>query len=130
LTRPIFNTVISNVPGPSRDLYFSGCRLEQFYPISLIPHGQALNITVVSYSGQFNVAFTGDHDALPSMQRLSVYTGEALEELEAALGVKWASKPVVKPVTEKRPVAAKKPAVRKPATAKVGAGKPVKAPED
>lgn len=80
--RPIFNTVISNVPGPSQDLYFSGCRLEQFYPLSLIPHGQALNITVVSYSGQFNVAFTGDHDALPSMQRLSVYAGEALDELE------------------------------------------------
>ena len=54
----------------------------------------------------------------------------ALEELEAALGVKWASKPAVKPATEKRTVAAKKPAVRKPATAKVGAGKPVKAPED
>ena len=139
LTRPIFNTVISNVPGPSRDLYFSGCRLEQFYPISLIPHGQALNITVVSYSGQFNVAFTGDHDALPSMQRLSVYTGEALEELEAALGVKWeskkaepavASKATTKPAGEKRPAPAKKPAARKPATAKVGAGKPVKAAED
>lgn len=87
LTRPIFNTVISNVPGPSQDLYFSGCRLTQFYPISLIPHGQALNITVVSYAGQFNVAFTGDHDALPSMQRLAVYTGDALEELENLLGV-------------------------------------------
>ena len=85
LTRPIFNMIISNVPGPSRDLYFSGCRLEQFYPISLITHGQALNITVVSYSDQFNVAFTGDHEALPSMQRLSVYTGEALEELEGLL---------------------------------------------
>ncbi len=101
----------------------------------MIPHGQALNITVVSYSGQFNVAFTGDHDALPSMQRLSVYTGEALEELEAALGVTWESKrvePIVssKATTEKRPVAAKKPAVRKPATAKVGASKPVKAAED
>ena len=85
LTRPIFNTVISNVPGPDKPLFFWGAELQQFYPLSLIPHGQALNITVVSYAGQFNVAFTGDHDALPSMQRLSVYTGEALEELENAL---------------------------------------------
>ncbi len=85
ITRPIFNTVISNVPGPDKPLYFSGAQLQQFYPLSLIPHGQALNITVVSYAGQFNVAFTGDHDALPSMQRLSVYTGDALAELEQAL---------------------------------------------
>jgi diacylglycerol O-acyltransferase / wax synthase len=92
VTRPIFNTVISNVPGPSEDLYFAGCKLAEFYPISLIPHGQALNITVVSYSGQFNVSFTGDHDAMPSMQRLSVYSGEALQELELLLGIK---RPVV-----------------------------------
>ncbi|HEX4880597.1 MAG TPA: wax ester/triacylglycerol synthase family O-acyltransferase [Limnobacter sp.] len=115
LTRPIFNTVISNVPGPSQDLYFSGCRLEQFYPISLIPHGQALNITVVSYAGQFNVAFTGDHDALPSMQRLSVYTGEALEELEQLLGAPWKPAKVARaapaPATAK--AASAKPAARK-----------------
>lgn len=130
LTRPIFNTVISNVPGPSQDLYFAGCKLVHFYPISLIPHGQALNITVVSYAGQFNVAFTGDHDALPSMQRLAVYTGEALAELEKLLGVKKAEKkadkkttvkaaPARKPAAPKKPVAAKKPApAKKPAAAK------------
>lgn len=83
LTRPIFNTVISNVPGPAQELFFAGYKLESFYPISLIPHGQALNITVVSYAGQFNVAFTGDYDALPSMQRMAVFCGEALDELEA-----------------------------------------------
>lgn len=108
LTRPIFNTVISNVPGPSRDLYFAGCRLEQFYPISLIPHGQALNITVVSYAGQFNVAFTGDHDALPSMQRLSVYTGDALTELEVLLGL--VGKPKAQPKAQQKPRRAPKAA--------------------
>ncbi|MCQ8896836.1 wax ester/triacylglycerol synthase family O-acyltransferase [Limnobacter humi] len=115
LTRPIFNTVISNVPGPSQDLYFSGCRLAQFYPISLIPHGQALNITVVSYAGQFNVAFTGDHDALPSMQRLAVYTGEALEELEGLLGVSYVEEPSSTPAT--KPVATRAAASRRAAGA-------------
>ena len=52
---------------------------------SLLFNGQALNISVVSYAGQFNLGFTGCRDSLPSMQRLAVYTGEALEELEAAL---------------------------------------------
>ncbi|MDX1668757.1 MAG: WS/DGAT domain-containing protein, partial [Limnobacter sp.] len=125
LTRPIFNTVISNVPGPSKDLYFAGCKLSEFYPISLIPHGQALNITVVSYSGQFNVSFTGDHDAMPSMQRLSVYSGEALEELEVLLGIKKAPAgkraPAKRAASVKKTVTARKPAAKKAPAKKVTA---------
>jgi diacylglycerol O-acyltransferase len=85
--RPLFNVTISNVPGPDRPLYFNGARLEQMYPVSLLSHGQALNITSVSYAGQFNIGFTGCRDTLPSMQHLAVYTGEALEELERLLRV-------------------------------------------
>jgi WS/DGAT/MGAT family acyltransferase len=84
--RPMFNLTVSNVPGPDRVLYFNGAKMEQMYPVSLLAHGQALNITAVSYAGQFNVGFTGCRDALPSMQRLSVYAGEALEDLERQLG--------------------------------------------
>ncbi|WP_043114446.1 WS/DGAT/MGAT family O-acyltransferase [Solimonas soli] len=85
--RPMFNLTVSNVPGPDRPLYLNGAKMEQMYPVSLLAHGQALNITAVSYAGQFNVGFTGCRDTLPSMQRLSVYAGEALDELEAALGL-------------------------------------------
>ena len=84
-TRPMFNITISNVPGPREHLYFNGARLEQMYPISLLSHGQALNITVVSYAGQFNVGFTGCRDTLPHMQRLATYMAEALEELESGV---------------------------------------------
>jgi WS/DGAT/MGAT family acyltransferase len=80
--RPMFNVTISNVPGPEKPLYFAGARLEAMYPISLLSHGQALNITCVSYAGTLNFGFTGCRDTLPHMQRLAVYTGEALEELE------------------------------------------------
>ena len=85
--RPMFNVTVSNVPGPKTPLYFNGARMEQIYPVSLLTHGQALNITAVSYNGQFNIGITGCRDALPSMQRLAVYMGEALEELEALLGL-------------------------------------------
>ena len=84
-SRPMFNLTISNVPGPEKPLYFAGARLEAMYPISLLTHGQALNITCVSYAGTLNFGFTGSRDALPHMQRLAVYTGEALDELEQAL---------------------------------------------
>lgn len=82
--KPMFNVTISNVPGPEKPLYFAGARLEAMYPISLLSHGQALNITCVSYAGTLNFGYTGCRDTLPHMQRLAVYTGEALTELEQA----------------------------------------------
>lgn len=84
-TRPVFNVTISNVPGPEKPLYFQGAKMEAMYPISLLAHGGALNITCVSYGGSLNFGFTGARDTLPHMQRLAVYTGEALEELEDVL---------------------------------------------
>ncbi len=85
--RPVFNITISNVPGPREPLYFNGARLEAMYPVSLIAHGGALNITCLSYAGTLNFGFTGCRDTLPHMQRIAVYTGEALEELGRLLGV-------------------------------------------
>ena len=87
-TRPMFNVTISNVPGPTEPLYFNGARLEQMYPVSLLSHGQGLNITVLSYAGQFNVGLTGCRDTLPHMQRLAVYMGEELQLLEQLTGLK------------------------------------------
>jgi hypothetical protein len=81
--RPVFNITISNVPGPTAPLYYNGAKLEAMYPVSLIAHGGALNITCVSYAGTLNFGFTGCRDTLPHMQRLAVYTGEALDELNA-----------------------------------------------
>ncbi len=81
--KPVFNVTISNVPGPDQPLYFNGAKLEAMYPVSLIAHGGALNITCLSYAGTLNFGFTGCRDTLPHMQRLAVYTGEALQELVA-----------------------------------------------
>jgi diacylglycerol O-acyltransferase len=82
--RPAFNVVVSNVPGPERRLYFRGWRLQAIYPLSIPFNGYALNITVQSYAGTLNFGFTGCREALPHLQRLAVYSGEALEELERA----------------------------------------------
>ncbi|OZB11670.1 MAG: wax ester/triacylglycerol synthase family O-acyltransferase, partial [Marinobacter sp. 34-60-7] len=83
--RPVFNVTISNVPGPESTLYYEGAKLEAMYPVSLIAHGGALNITCLSYAGSLNFGYTGCRDTLPSMQKLAVYTGEALDELEALI---------------------------------------------
>ncbi len=82
--RPAFNLVVSNVPGPDHPLYFRGWRLEAAFPLSIPFNGYALNVTVESYAGILGLGFIGCRDAVPHLQRLAVYTGEALAELEAA----------------------------------------------
>jgi WS/DGAT/MGAT family acyltransferase len=96
--RPAFNITISNVPGPKNTLYYNGCKLEAMYPVSLIAHGGALNITCLSYDGSLNFGYTGCRDSLPSMQNLAVFSGAALEELEGLL-----AKPAPKKRVRKKP---------------------------
>jgi len=85
---PAFNVTISNVPGPNHALYYSGCKLEAIYPLSMIANGGALNITCLSYNGSLNFGYIACRETLPSMQRLAVFSGNALDELEAAVKAK------------------------------------------
>ncbi|MGW5514385.1 WS/DGAT/MGAT family O-acyltransferase [Nocardia africana] len=93
--RPAANLVISNVPGPVEPLYFNGARVEEIYGPSVLFHGQALNVTMSSYAGKAVISFTACSKSMPHVQRLAVYTGAALEELEAALGIEPSPEPVV-----------------------------------
>ena len=79
------NVCISNVPGPKEHLHLRGARLKATYPVSIPGHSMALNITAQSYAGMLDLGFIGDREALPHLQRLAVRTGEALDELEAAV---------------------------------------------
>jgi diacylglycerol O-acyltransferase len=106
-TRPMFNITISNVPGPDTPLYFRGAEMLASYPASIVTHGQALNITCQSYAGFMNFGFTGCHSSMPSMQRLAVYTSEALAELEATFV------PAAKKAAPRKRAAAKKTKVPK-----------------
>jgi diacylglycerol O-acyltransferase len=128
-TRPMFNITIANVPGPVQPLYFRGAELLANYPASIISHGQALNISCQSYAGNMNFGFTGCHSSMPSMQRLAVYTADALAELEAAY-MPGAAKPAAKSTTKVATKSTTKPAAKtakavKPSKPK--AAQPVKA---
>lgn len=83
---PMYNLVISNVPGPKKPLYWNGAKLEHSYPISLLPAGQNLNITLFSYAGSLDVSMVACRRRLPHMQRLIDHLEEALAELEALAG--------------------------------------------
>ncbi len=79
---PSFNLGVSNTLAAEQPLYFSGCRLDAVYPISQLMQYSALNIDCVNYAGTFNIGFTGARDTLPHLQRLAVYFGKAVEDLE------------------------------------------------
>lgn len=58
------NLVISNVPGSPVPLYLAGARVRASYPVSIVTHGLALNITVQSYAGQLDIGIVSDRDAV------------------------------------------------------------------
>jgi WS/DGAT/MGAT family acyltransferase len=109
---PIYNVIISNVPGPRAKLYFLGAEMEAYYPISALAHGQALNVTVMSYAGGLYFGFTACPDRVPSVQRVAVYTGDALDELEKVF-VKGAQAPAAKKPRAKQDKARTKAAARR-----------------
>jgi len=80
-----FSLPVSNVPGPPEPLYYNGSRLDAVFPISLLTHGNPLNITCISYADTINFGFTGARDRVPHLQRLAVYMGEALAEIKDVL---------------------------------------------
>jgi diacylglycerol O-acyltransferase len=86
--RPIYNVIISNVPGPSQTLYLDGMRLDESYPVSIPVDYLALNITIAGYGGQLGFGYTACRKSVPALQRMLDHTGEALAELEAALAIR------------------------------------------
>ncbi|MCZ4549328.1 wax ester/triacylglycerol synthase family O-acyltransferase [Williamsia sp. 1138] len=81
-TPPPFNVIISNVPGPQKDMYWNGAKLDGVYPASIALDGQALNITVATNGDMVNFGLTGARAEVPSLQRLLTHLDTALEELE------------------------------------------------
>jgi diacylglycerol O-acyltransferase len=82
LVPPLFNLGVSNTPGPDKTQYFNGARLEAIYPMGQLMQFSALSVDCVSYAGTLNIGFTGARDTLPHLQRIAVYLGNAVAELE------------------------------------------------
>ena len=77
----VINVVISNVPGPQMPLYLAGAKLAALYPLSIVAHGAALNITVQSYMGQLCFGLIACRRAMPDVAELARQLERALERL-------------------------------------------------
>lgn len=120
--RPLFNVVISNVPGPQETLYLNGARLDEVYPVSIATHYLALNITITGYGDKLGFGFIACRRSVPALQRMLDFTHNAITELEAALqlGHHHPEAPTP-PVASKR---ATKPAAKKTAAKKASTSSP------
>lgn len=82
---PATNLLISNVPGPPMTLYVAGARMQQYYPVSIPYHGNALNITVNSYGGnslEFGIIACRRAMAQEEVQELAELLVKALEKIK------------------------------------------------
>lgn len=85
-TRPPFNIVISNVPGPRKPLYWNGSRLDGNYPLSIALDGQALNITMANNGDNLDFGLVGCRRSVPHLQRLLGHLEDSLKDLERSVG--------------------------------------------
>lgn len=113
----VANLVISNVPGPPMQLYMAGAKLKSYYPVSIVAHGLALNITIHSYAGSLDYGFIAAKEQVPKLAYLIKCLLAAHQELmavaihaAAAMGAAETSV-AKKPVAKKKPIAKKSPGV-------------------
>jgi WS/DGAT/MGAT family acyltransferase len=93
--KPIWNLVVSNVPGPQFSLYCAGARVVANYPVSVITDGLGLNITVMSYCGCLDFGIVADREQMRDVWKLIGWLNDSLQELlpqaEPAPGVEEAT---------------------------------------
>jgi diacylglycerol O-acyltransferase / wax synthase len=82
--RILANTAITNVPGPSEPLYFTGARVVGPHGAGPIPHGMGLIHLIGSYAGQFVFSFTADAEMVPDPAFYARCLQKSLDELSAA----------------------------------------------
>ena len=81
---PLFNVLVSNVPGPDVPLWCAGARLAALYPVGPLADGVGLNVTVVSYAGTLAFGVVGCRDLVPEVDVLGHFLADSLGELVKA----------------------------------------------
>ncbi len=85
------NVVISNVPGPREALFFAGCKLDNYIPVSTISNGIGLNITVHSYEDRLDFGLVSDRDLIPDLWDLVDLHIDEIDRLFQASGAEYAT---------------------------------------
>lgn len=81
---PVFNTVVTNVPGSRVPLYFCGAKMVQMYGLGPIFDSMGLINTIYSYTDTIAISFTCCRDMMPDPAAYATALSTAFAELKAA----------------------------------------------
>ena len=132
----LFNTIVTNVPGPQMPLYVLGRELLDLFPVGFLPENHALFVAIMSYNGKVNFGLLADYDALPDVEEIAEGIRESLDELlEAArkkTGAESEKEPVRAGVDDReqalRPASSTSSAARRRAASRKGSANGTRTP--
>jgi len=87
----LFNTIVTNVPGPQVPLYVLGREMEEVFPVAFLPQNHALAVAIMSYNGKVGFGLLADYDSMEDIELLSEGIAGSLAELEQAAGTATAA---------------------------------------
>jgi WS/DGAT/MGAT family acyltransferase len=82
----VANTTVTNVPGPTEPIYFSGARLVRAAGLGPLVGGLNLIHVVASYNGTLSISATADRDSLPDPATYAECMETAFQELLTGAG--------------------------------------------
>src|SRR3712207_2555519 len=84
----LFNTVVTNVPGPQVPLYLLGRELEEIVPLGFLAENHTVFFAIMSYNGRLDISMLVDREAMPDVDMLAAALEDALAELKESAGVR------------------------------------------
>lgn len=117
---PVFNTVITNVPGPNFPLYSMGSRMVANFGLGPVAHGVGLFQPVIGYNGRITISAISCREMMPDPAFYCDCLEESFEELKRAT-----QKPHKKPRTKQTVRNKKKTRARQKSVITNGAGNTV-----
>jgi WS/DGAT/MGAT family acyltransferase len=84
--RPMYNVILSNVPGPDSGRYFLGAEIEAAYPFGPILLGAGINFTLWSMNGYLHMGLISCPSLIPNLSDLAEGVTAGLGEFVAEIG--------------------------------------------
>jgi WS/DGAT/MGAT family acyltransferase len=95
LLKPVFNMIITNVPGPRVPLYLDGAELQSMEGIAPIVDNMGLTMVVTSYINTLTISLTSCESMADQTQHLVTNFEQALEELYQEVVVENTVRPLI-----------------------------------
>ncbi|HEX8120212.1 MAG TPA: wax ester/triacylglycerol synthase family O-acyltransferase [Solirubrobacteraceae bacterium] len=83
----LFNTVVTNVPGPQFPIYMLGREMTEMIPLGFLAAGHTVFFAIMSYNGKLAIGLLGDRDTMTDLDAIAAGLRTSLDELKRAAGI-------------------------------------------